>query len=95
MDEGRRLGCHDRLHLRGNRLSATTKDAAGATTSSQALAFNAANQITTTGYAHDGAGDLPADPNGTYDYNGAGLLVQSTKTSGASYAKTYAGTTQN
>lgn len=79
---------------RGNRLTATTKNAAGTTTSSQALAFNAANQVTTTGYTYDGAGNLTADPQGTYAYNGAGQMVESAK--GAStYVRSYAGTSQD
>lgn len=76
---------------RGNRLTATTTNAAGTTTATQNLAVNAGNQVTTSGYAHDGAGNLTTDPGGTYAYNGAGQLVESTKTTGASYARTHAG----
>lgn len=80
---------------RGNRLTATTKNTAGTTTASQALVFNAANQITSTGYTYDGAGNLTTDPKGTYAYNGAGQLEASSPASGGSYHRTYAGTTQH
>lgn len=45
---------------RGNRTSATPVPNSGSGT--QNLTFNAANQITTTGYSYDGAGNLTADP---------------------------------
>ncbi|MBE7163622.1 MAG: RHS repeat protein, partial [Williamsia herbipolensis] len=53
---------------RGNRLTATVT---GATPSSQTFTANAANQISSTGYTFDGAGNLTADPSGTYAYTGA------------------------
>ena len=76
--------------VRGNRLTAT---ATGGITSSQTLAFNAANQITTTGYAYDGAGNMTADPAGTYTYNGAEQMTTATNASGT-FTYKYAGTSQ-
>lgn len=75
---------------RGNRLSAS---ATGGTTSSQTLTFNAANQVTTAGYTFDGAGNLTADPSGTYTYNGAEQMTGVT-TSAGSFTYIYAGTSQ-
>lgn len=75
---------------RGNRLTANTT---GASTSSQTLTFNAANQVTTTGHTFDGAGNLTADPSGTYTYNGAEQMTGVT-TSAGSFTYKYAGTSQ-
>ena len=75
---------------RGNRLTAT---ATGGITSSQTLTFNAANQISTAGYAYDGAGNMTADPAGTYSYNGAEQMTSATNASGT-FAYKYAGTSQ-
>ncbi|OMH24348.1 hypothetical protein BKD30_08795, partial [Tersicoccus phoenicis] len=59
---------------RGNRL---TSGRTGAGT--QSLVFNAANQITTSGYGFDGQGNMTADPAGTYTYNGADQMIRVTK----------------
>ncbi|MEV8183409.1 RHS repeat-associated core domain-containing protein [Specibacter sp. NPDC078692] len=76
---------------RGNRLTASTT---GATTTNQTFTVNAANQITSTGHSYDGTGNLTADPNGSYAYNGADQMTTVTK-NGASYQYSYAGTNQN
>jgi YD repeat-containing protein len=76
---------------RGNRLTATTT---GAGAASQTLTYNAANQITSTGYGYDAAGNLTADPSGSYTYNGAGQMTGVTQ-SGTNYSYAYAGTDQN
>ncbi|MEN0083186.1 MAG: RHS repeat-associated core domain-containing protein [Leifsonia sp.] len=76
---------------RGNRLTATVT---GATPSSQTLTYNAANQITNTGYSYDGAGNLTATPTATYTYNGAQQMTQAV-TSGVTSTYTYAGASQN
>ena len=69
----------------GNRLTADA----------QTLTFNKANQITTTGYAYDAAGNLTAHPSvdgaaGTMTYTAADQLASVTK-SGATFTYTYAG----
>lgn len=75
---------------RGNRLTAVVT---GATPSSQTLTYNAANQITSTGYTYDGAGNLTASPGNTYTYNGAEQMTQAvTGTVTSTY--TYAGASQ-
>lgn len=73
---------------RGNRLTA------GGPTGTQTVAVNAANQITTAGYTFDGAGNLTADPSGSYKYNGAEQMTTAT-VGGKSYTYKYAGATQN
>ncbi|WP_349897793.1 RHS repeat domain-containing protein [Parafrigoribacterium soli] len=75
----------------GNRLTATVT---GATPSSQTFTANAANQITSTGYSYDGAGNLTADTTGTNTYNGAEQMTSVTR-SGGTYSYTYAGASQN
>jgi RHS repeat-associated protein len=75
---------------RGNRLTA---NATGATTSSQTLTFNAGNQVTTAGYTFDGAGNMTADPDGTYAYNGAEQMTTVTNGTGT-FSYKYAGTSQ-
>jgi RHS repeat-associated protein len=75
----------------GNRLTAT---ATGATPSSQTLTANAANQISSTGYTFDGAGNLTADPSGSYTYNGAEQMTTVTQ-AGTTYTYSYAGSSQN
>ncbi|WP_460787721.1 hypothetical protein, partial [Microbacterium insulae] len=75
---------------RGNRLTAT---ATGGVSSSQTLTFNAGNQVTTAGYSFDGAGNMTADPAGTYTYNGAQQMTGVSNGSG-SFAYKYAGTSQ-
>jgi RHS repeat-associated protein len=74
----------------GNRTSAHET---GATTFDQTLTFNAANQITSTGYSYDGAGNLTASPGATYTYNGAEQMTAST-VNGTTTRYTYAGASQ-
>lgn len=71
---------------RGNRLTAVVT---GATPSSQTLTYNAANQITSAGYAYDGAGNLTANPTTAFTYNSAQQMTQAVKgnlTSNYTYA---------
>ena len=78
---------------RGNR---TTAAATGGVSSSQTLTFNAGNQITSSGYAYDGAGNLTASPSGapgTYTYNGAQQMTSATVGADTLDYK-YAGTSQ-
>jgi hypothetical protein len=81
-----------RLRLRqgGNRLTAKVD---GATV--QTLTYNTGNQIFTTGYAFDAAGNRTTDPNqGTLTYNAAGQTTTRTK-SGTTTSYTWAGGDQN
>ena len=66
----------------------------GGTTSTQTFTVNAGNQITSTGYTFDGAGNMTADTAGSYIYNGAEQMTSVTQGS-AVYNYKYAGTTQN
>lgn len=75
---------------RGNRLTATVT---GAGASTQSLNFNAANQVTNTGFTYDGTGNLTADGSGTYSYNGAQQMT-TVANSGGSFTYKYAGTNQ-
>lgn len=75
----------------GARTSATTGS------STQTLTFNAAHQITTSGYAYDGAGNLTADPSsGTTNitYTSADQLNSVVK-SGTTYTYKHAGADNN
>jgi RHS repeat-associated protein len=74
----------------GNRL---TSNETGAATFSQTLTFNAANQITTSGYSYDGAGNLTASPGASYAYNGAEQMTSST-VNGVKTTYAYAGASQ-
>ena len=76
---------------RGNRLTANVS---GTDTSSQTLTYNAANEITSTGYTYDGAGNLTASPTGTYTYNAAEQMTKAV-VGGVSTTYTYAGSAQN
>ncbi len=76
---------------RGNRLTASVT---GATPSTQSFTVNAANQITSTGFGFDGAGNMTSDADGTYVYNGADQMTTSTRGT-SSYAYKYAGASQN
>jgi len=76
---------------RGNRLTANVT---GATPSSQTFTVNPGNQITTARYTFDGAGNLTADPTGTYAYTGADQMKSVTK-AGTTYNYKYAGASQN
>jgi RHS repeat-associated protein len=73
----------------GNRTSVTTD---GATT--QSLSYNSANQISSSGYSYDGAGNMTAAPGGTsYSYNAAEQMTSST-VNGTTSAHVYAGVGQ-
>ncbi len=64
-------------------------------TTSQTLGYNAGNQITTTGYTHDGAGNqLTAPTDSGRTYNAAEQMLTSNGT-GSLTTMTYAGTGQN
>lgn len=81
--------------IRGNRTSAVFTNSSGTVTSNQTLAFNAANQVTTTGFTYDGAGNLTAVPQYTFAYNGAEQMISATNTSNnTTTAYTYAGADQ-
>ncbi len=71
----------------GNRLTAKQT---GDTTSSQTLTYNAVGQITSSGYAYDGVGNLTAAPGETFTYNDAQQLTTSTK-NGVTTRYEYAG----
>ncbi|MVA76527.1 hypothetical protein GC722_10895, partial [Auraticoccus sp. F435] len=74
----------------GNRLTAART---GATT--QTLTYNPANQITTSGFAYDGAGNLTAQPGkGTMTYTAANQLDTVTR-SGTTYTYDHAGLTND
>jgi RHS repeat-associated protein len=75
----------------GNRLTANVT---GSTSSTQTLTYNAANQITSTGYSYDGAGNMTASPTGTYTYNAAEQMTQAV-VGGTTSTYTYAGSAQN
>jgi RHS repeat-associated protein len=75
----------------GNRTASTV---VGATPSTQALTYNSADQLTTTGTTFDGTGNLTADAAGTYTYNGAEQMT-SVKHGTTTYNYTYAGSSQN
>jgi len=75
----------------GNRLTAKQT---GDTTSSQTLTYNAVGQITSTGYAYDGVGNLTAAPEETFTYNDAQQLTASTK-NGVTTRYEYAGADMN
>ncbi|WIB63333.1 RHS repeat-associated core domain-containing protein [Curtobacterium sp. MCBD17_040] len=66
----------------------------GSATSSQNLTYNAANQITSSGYTYDAAGNMTASPGVTYTYNGAEQMTSSTM-GGKTTTYTYAGADQN
>jgi len=79
----------------GNRLTAVVN---GTSPSSQTLTYNNANQISTSGYTYDGAGNLIAKPGSiTATFNTAGQMKTRTATSGGTgnTTYTYAGTNQN
>ena len=71
----------------GNRTSVTTDG-----TTTQSLSYNSANQISSSGYSYDGAGNMTAAPGGTsYSYNAAEQMTSST-VNGTTSAHVYAGT---
>ncbi len=71
----------------GNRLTAVST---GTTPTSQSLAYNTGNQISSTGYTYDGAGNRSAGDAITASYNTAGQMTASTK-AGATTNYGYAG----
>jgi RHS repeat-associated protein len=79
----------------GNRTTATP--APNSDTGSQTLAFNPANQISTSGYTYDGAGNLTADPASSstnIGYTAADQVRSGTNGNGTWTVK-HAGTTNN
>ncbi|HEX8509310.1 MAG TPA: RHS repeat-associated core domain-containing protein, partial [Propionibacteriaceae bacterium] len=71
----------------GNRLTATAQ--------AQTLTYNPANQISSTGYSYDGAGNMTAQPgNGTMTYTAADQLNTVTKNS-TTYTYEHAGTSND
>lgn len=80
-------------NIRGDRQTAVTS---GSSSSSQALAYNSADQITNSGYTYDGAGNLTSTPTATYTYNAAEQMTTSKVTAtGVVTSYTYAGAAQN
>lgn len=75
----------------GNR---TSSGLTGSSPSTQALTYNAGNQIATTGYTYDGAGNLTASPARAATFNAAGQQTTAT-VSGVKSTYTYAGTNEN
>jgi RHS repeat-associated protein len=75
----------------GNRLTQVV--VTGSNPSSQTLTYNSANQITTSGYAYDGTGNLTATPTATYVYNRFQQMTSAT-TGGVQATYTYAGADQ-
>lgn len=62
-------------------------------TTTQSLSYNSANQISSSGYAYDGAGSMTAAPGASYSYDAAGQMSSST-VNGTTSAHVYAGTGQ-
>jgi RHS repeat-associated protein len=60
-------------------------------TTTQSLTYNSANQISSSGYAYDGAGNLTASPGASFAYNAAEQMTQST-VNGTTTSHVYAGT---
>jgi RHS repeat-associated protein len=75
----------------GNR---TSSSVTGTSPTSQTLTYNAANQITSTGYSYDGAGNLTAWPGHAATYNGF-QQQKTTVNGGVTTTYTYAGANQN
>lgn len=75
----------------GNR---TSSSVTGSSPTSQSLAYNDANQIKTSGYSYDGAGNLTTSPARTATFNAAGQQTSST-VAGTTSSYTYAGTNEN
>jgi RHS repeat-associated protein len=72
----------------GNRTSVKTD---GATT--QSLTYNSANQVSSSGYSYDGAGNMTAAPGASYSYNAAEEMSSATA-GGTTTPHVYAGGTQ-
>ncbi|WP_092384419.1 RHS repeat domain-containing protein [Curtobacterium sp. YR515] len=80
--------------VRGNRTGSKFTTAGGTVTTNQTLTYNAANQISTTGYAYDGAGNLIAAPEYTFTYNGAEQMTTAVHNGSQTTTYTYAGADQ-
>ncbi len=80
--------------VRGNRTSAKFTTTGGTVTTNQALTYNAANQITNTGYTYDGAGNLTAAPEYTFTYNAAEQMTTAVHNGSQTTTYTYAGADQ-
>jgi len=75
----------------GDRTSAAVT---GTTPANQSLSYNNANQISTTGYSYDAAGNRTATPTIAATFNAAAQTTKTTK-SGVTSTYTYAGTNSN
>jgi len=80
--------------IRGNRTSAKFTTPGGSVTTNQTLTYNAANQITSPGFKYDGAGNLTAVPEYTFNYNGAEQMTSAVHNGSQTTTYTYAGTDQ-
>ena len=80
--------------IRGNRTSSKFTDSNGNVTTNQTLTFNAANQITSTGFSYDGAGNITAVPQYTFTYNGAEQMTKAIYNGSTTTNYTYAGADQ-
>ncbi|HEY2638801.1 MAG TPA: RHS repeat-associated core domain-containing protein [Streptosporangiaceae bacterium] len=72
----------------GNRTSVKTDG-----TTTQSLTYNSANQISSSGYSYDGAGNMTAAPGASYSYSAAEQMSSST-VNGTTSDHVYAGTGQ-
>lgn len=75
--------------VRGNRLTANASEDNPA----QNYTFNAANQVTNSGFTYDGNGNLTKDTKATFAYNAAQQMVSTTRSTGT-FTYTYAGASQ-
>ncbi|MDQ2836059.1 MAG: hypothetical protein M3Y42_01190 [Actinomycetota bacterium] len=75
----------------GNR---TSSSVTGTSPTSQSLTYNNGNQVTSSGYSYDGAGDLTTSPTRTAAFNAAGQQTSVT-VSGVKTTYSYAGSNQN
>ena len=75
----------------GDRTSAAVT---GTSPANQSLSYNNANQISTTGYSYDAAGNRTATPTIAATFNAAAQTTKTTK-SGVTSTYTYAGTNSN
>ncbi|WP_181435520.1 RHS repeat domain-containing protein [Curtobacterium sp. MCPF17_051] len=80
--------------VRGNRTSAKFTTTGGTVTTNQTLTYNAANQITTTGYTYDGAGNVTAAPEYAFTYNAAEQMTSAVHNGSQTTTYTYAGADQ-